>query len=289
MMAGRRADSGRQTFSLRVQCRSAPWDLFHPDRNLEITVFPHGYAGLFQHKIGGFARRYGLVGPVNLVDEIREEEILSVDPWNAQCTEAPKGYYPGFTGVTKFAASRWEITVVEGSLLDRVFGESRTIRAYLELSYVNWYFDDAGDFATSVVAKIVPLREREVTSADIAAVAEKANSFIKDVQNWIEGSPLRDTQIALRRYRDAEHQRSTETPPEPEPPPPEPPQQPGGEPSTEAAPPKIVKVPFQFPIKRQLEEPPPEPPPQEIPGGSGAEAVAPKIVKVTVQFPINRK
>jgi len=90
---------------------------------------------------------------------------------------------------------------------------------------------------------------KEATGPNIAAAVRKANSFMRDLQNWLEGSPLSDLQIALRRQMDAEHRRSQKPPSEPE---------------------------------------LPRPGPQH-PAGSGAAAEAPELVEVTVQFPKNRR
>jgi hypothetical protein len=249
------------------------WDLFHPDRNLEITVFPHGYAGFFPSKIQAIARRHGLVGSIGPGDERSARAILSVEPWNHLCTQMPEGYYPGATGDTIFGASTWEIKI-------------GAIPALIELSYVNWRFYEATDFSTSIVAKIVPRYFRQATSANIAGVARELNSLMVDLQSWLETSPLDEKQILLRRYVDAGHQPPQEPPPEPEQPPPgldQPPAGPGAVAAqAEDRPQTTVKVKVRFPINRRD--------PDQPPAGSGA-AAAPaedrpqETVKVKVQFP----
>ena len=248
---GSPGEFGPQNSDSQGPSRFSRWDLSHPDRSLEITVFPHGYAGFFPDKICGIARPHGLVGSINPVDECSEERILSVDPWNVHVTEMPKGYRPGWRGKTTFAVSRWEINVVEGSLLDWAFGQSRTIRAFMDLSYVSWRFYEGCDFETSIVAKIVPLHEGEITSADIAALAGKARSFMTDLQNWLEISPIGDLEKKARPQSEAEYRRLSEPPLEPELPPPQP--QPPTGPDAVAVPPKLVEVSVtvQFPKNRR--------------------------------------
>ncbi len=158
------------------------WDQFHPERNLEILVCPHGYAGDLLHEIEFRARRRGFIGPETLEPKRLEEGILSIEPWNRMCTDKPTGYC---TGVTMFAAMRWRV-------------ETSTASFLADISLVNWCFCECGsDFATSIVAKIAP--ERMLESAGISSAVGLAKTLMDDLKAWLGKVPVSEMQVAMRR------------------------------------------------------------------------------------------
>ncbi len=178
------------------------WDTFHPDRNLEITVSPHGYAGILLNEITARAKRRRLLGPQTLEPQRSEERILCVDPWNQWCEDKPKGYLGSDNGRTLYAATRWSIEI-KGA---------REIRSSIDISFVNWCFYESGsDCTTSIVAKIVP--RLSASGADVAVVAGRIRPLMQDLEGWLRNAPLRDLQVILRREMTRRFLSQSSTPP----------------------------------------------------------------------------
>lgn len=179
------------------------WDYDHPERNLEISVFPHGHVKKICDGIEAIAtRRHRFVSTRDWEAERSVPLILNVDPWKNVRTDMPRGYYPGAEGMTIFGARRWSVQVAAPG------GHGRVIHSFVDLSYVSWHFEgEVDDFSTSIVARIRP---SYATVADVALIADKTNALLKDLQHWLERAPLDELQMAPRRDLDAKLARQAE-------------------------------------------------------------------------------
>jgi hypothetical protein len=161
------------------------FDLFYPERNVEIAVFPHGWDGSYPNLIAKAAGRASLVPERVWSGDPGSEgsvpHILSVNPWNALATQMPEGFYPNATGWTKFGA---------------VCYKKPKVRGLLEISYVAWRFFEAADFSTSVVLKIVPIGYE--TQQVAAALMTPARKIAETLKTTLQSSPPEPAAILLR-------------------------------------------------------------------------------------------
>jgi hypothetical protein len=161
-------------------------DVFHPERNFEFTVVCHGNLPRnLASYLNEAAQKHGFKR--QLVDEEPEQSvssILSVEPWNSQRTDKAPGAYPGATGTTTFAATRWLVQTDE-----------RTRRT-VAVSYVHWHFRETADFSTSIVAKLE-------TDDPGGVAASKIRDLMEDLRRWIQGIKPTDIQKLLRRQRES--------------------------------------------------------------------------------------
>jgi hypothetical protein len=163
------------------------FDLFYPERNLELTVFPHGWNGSYPDHIAKAASRAALqrehVWSGHVGSEVSANRILSVNPWNALATQMPEGYYPNATGSTKFGA---------------VCYKKPKVRGLLEISYVAWRFFEAADFSTSIVLKIVPIGPE--TQQVVAALMTPARKIAATLKTMLQATPPDPAAILLRAH-----------------------------------------------------------------------------------------
>src|SRR4051794_22523167 len=100
-----------------TQFRFCRYDLFHPERNIIISVFPHGRNDSLRQQIEKTARQAGLE-PQYVWDGPGREQfathIVSSDPWNERHAEMPEGYYARATGHTTYGAVCWKIPKQRG-------------------------------------------------------------------------------------------------------------------------------------------------------------------------------
>jgi hypothetical protein len=159
-------------------------DSLHPEHNVALSVFPHGVAGAMQKQIEGMARRAGLEPQYVWADDPGGEQfsprILSADPWNGQNLGVPEGSYAGATGNTTYGAVCW-----------------KKKRGHLEISYVVWSFLEAGDFSTSIVAKVVP--PLYGTPQEIADLTKAAVQITTRLSAWLKAIPPSPAAIYLRK------------------------------------------------------------------------------------------
>ena len=201
------------------------WDHNTPKNNAEIAVFPHGYPGVLSAKIDAFALRHRFAGTNSWVAE-RTCGILSVDPWSHSRPDMPKGYYPNATGETRFGWSSWRVAPT---------------KCLVDISYVSWRYYEAGDFSTSVVAKLIP---QSASTRDVTLAETTIRAFLQALEKWLDGARPGPLEVALR----SRINKPVQSSPRPQP---VAPSQPPPSPEAESEPPvRLVEVEVEFPKDR---------------------------------------
>lgn len=170
-----------------TQTRFRRFDRERPELVTEISVFPHERNGGIKQQIEQAARGAGLE-PQYVWDEDPGAErfvagILSIDPWNGACTTPPEGAYANATGSTTYGAVCWKLPRRRGG--------------HLVISYATWRFYEAGDFSTSLVAKVVP--PLNATTREIDEQKRCATAVANAVKSWLEAAPPSPAAVILRR------------------------------------------------------------------------------------------
>ncbi len=202
------------------------WDHQRPKYNTEIAVSPHGYPGALSQTIAALAARHRLVETNRREAERNMPAILSVDPWSHSRPDMPKGYYPNATGETRFGWSSWQVAPTQ---------------CLVDISYVSWRFFEAGDFSTSVVAKLIP---QSASVAGVTLAEKEIGAFLQALEKWLDGIRPGPLEEALRSRID----KPVQPTPSPQPvvasqPPPSP--EAKSEPTV-----KLVEVTIEFPKDR---------------------------------------
>jgi hypothetical protein len=169
-----------------TQFRFCRFDLYHPERNVNMAVFPHGRNGGLRQQIEETARRTGLA-PQYVWDGPGEEQfasrILSADPWRENYDNMPEGYYAEAAGNTTYGAVCWKMSGKRGG--------------QLEISYVTWRFYETADFSTSIVVKVVP--PLYATPQELAVLINAATKITSKLTAWLQAAPPSTSSVLLRK------------------------------------------------------------------------------------------
>jgi hypothetical protein len=176
-------------------------DIYHPESQASIEVFPHGSLTIAPlDYVAGAAKRLGLERQYNwehVAEPAVAPRILSADPWNPREDRWPRGHYRNATGQTIWWAQCWKYAPQRG-FFARLFeaDPSEPLRCHLAVSAVTWRFFETGDCSTSFVARLYHLvgcKPRHETL--MLGVAKK---LAADVKTWLEATPPSAAALRLR-------------------------------------------------------------------------------------------